>query len=121
MQLDNVISKTHDKVTYVLCFYGKPTETEKLIGESLLDKLIAKIDDIPSFTGTRKKGYQQLGSAISNKKLMTGSSSIVKARLISTIHEEIDGVDTVMLDAEIEGFGSAKTFAFSREDLNILF
>lgn len=121
MQLDNVISKVHNKVTYVLCFYGKPTQTEKLIGESLLDKLIAKGDAIPSFTGTRKKGYQQLGSAISNKKLMTGSNSVVKARLISTIHEEIEGVDTVMLDAEVEGLGKAKTFAFSREDLNILF
>ena len=101
MKRENIIHSEN----FALGFYGVPTHLEKYYGVKILSNLIMSYKDgkIKHTEKKRVMGYMAVGSAISNIKLETTSSQVVKDHFIKELYHNLDGVDVQAVWLDVDG------------------
>lgn len=118
MKRENIIHSEN----FALGFYGVPTHLEKYYGVKILSNLIMAYKDgkIKHTEKKRVMGYMAVGSAISNIKLETTSSQIVKDHFIKELYQNLDGVDVQAVWLDVDGHNYT-SFVFENDDIKCLF
>lgn len=118
MKRENIIHSEN----FALGFYGAPTYLEKYYGVKILSNLIMAYKDgkIKHTEKKRVMGYMAVGSAISNIKLETTSSQIVKDHFIKELYHNLDGVDVQAVWLDVDGHNYT-SFVFKNDDIKCLF